>query len=828
MRRRGWQWKSCTATNPLTILIGAIMFCGCANDARRAPASVYARADAFRHANNLPSALEVSQRAFSAWRQSPAATWHWKFRLLTAEVLLSEGQTAQALSLLQDGPPHNLDGRDQIEARLLTDRGYAAFVNRQFGEANQYFDQANEIAKQPSGRDEFLRIQVFRAILHVRVGEADRAEVELRAALSGPERDRYVETAAQVEMSHVLLNRHRYDESIGWCRRALETSTREGYYGWQALCLNNLGWCYYRLGDLDKAESYMGQAEALLGRLGKWSDQQTALGNIGTVRHYQGDYKGALVYYRRALALAEKFQFESSQAIWLNNLAMTYIDLGDPASAEAYNRQALDLQSRLKDPALSAWPVLNAAQIALARHDYPAARQAYQNALQAASNEPNLQWEIHGGLAGLYSAEKDPAHARAEYGQAIGILDASWSELLNDQSKLTFPIRAMRFYRRYVNFLMDGGKEQEALDFVESRRARLLAEDMGVKLGAASPRGYRSLAKETGAVLLSYWLGPEQSYLWITAPGGSRAVKLPPEGRIKDLVDRYSKAIQDGRDTAATGNPAGKELFSILVAPAKDLLPPGSRVILVPDGCLHGLNFETLITDSGRYWIEEATVEIAPSLRLLGHSRPPAHANQSILVIGDPVQSDTSLALLPYARREIADISTLFRNPKVLQREDARPEAYRSADPGHFSVVHFAAHAVPNRESPLDSAIVLSGQDSYKLYAWEVSKIPLTADLVTVSACQSAGARAYAGEGLVGFAWAFLNAGARNVVASLWDVNDESTAAFMKSLYENVRRNKPPASALRDVKLAFINSGTVRRKPYYWAPFQVYLGSASR
>ena len=65
-------------------------------------------------------------------------------------------------------------------------------------------------------------------------------------------------------------------------------------------------------------------------------------------------------------------------------------------------------------------------------------------------------------------------------------------------------------------------------------------------------------------------------------------------------------------------------------------------------------------------------------------------------------------------------------------------------------------------------------------------------------------------------------------MASLWDVNDESTAAFMKSLYENVRRNKPPASALRDVKLAFINSGTVRRKPYYWAPFQVYLGSASR
>ena len=144
--------------------------------------------------------------------------------------------------------------------------------------------------------------------------------------------------------------------------------------------------------------------------------------------------------------------------------------------------------------------------------------------------------------------------------------------------------------------------------------------------------------------------------------------------------------------------------------------------------------------------------------------------------------------------------------------------------PSRFSVIHFAAHAVPNRDSPLDSAIVLSpGRDTAKLYTREVRHVPLSAELVTVSACQSAGARAYAGEGLVGFAWAFLAAGARNVIASLWDVSDRSTATLMQAVYSRVRDSEDPAEALRAVKLEFLHSATANRKPYYWAPFQVYV-----
>jgi CHAT domain-containing protein len=130
---------------------------------------------------------------------------------------------------------------------------------------------------------------------------------------------------------------------------------------------------------------------------------------------------------------------------------------------------------------------------------------------------------------------------------------------------------------------------------------------------------------------------------------------------------------------------------------------------------------------------------------------------------------------------------------------------------------------VANQQSPLDSAIILSkGGDTFKLYARDILAVPLKADLVTISSCRSAGARSYSGEGLVGFAWAFLKAGASAVIAGLWDVTDSFTPGMMEILYSQVEAGHPPAEALREAKLTFIRSNTGFRKPYYWGAFQIY------
>jgi CHAT domain-containing protein len=198
------------------------------------------------------------------------------------------------------------------------------------------------------------------------------------------------------------------------------------------------------------------------------------------------------------------------------------------------------------------------------------------------------------------------------------------------------------------------------------------------------------------------------------------------------------------------------------------------------------------------------------------------------LLIGDAQAREPDFPALKYAADEMASVAGHFagRTVATFKGEQAAPAAYREARPGEFGIIHFTAHATANPESPLDSAVILSGPEhAHKLYARDVAEQPLRADLVTVSACRSAGERAYSGEGLVGFAWAFLRAGASRVIAGLWDVDDRSTAQLMDRVYAGIGAGASPADALRDAKLAFLRSAGAYAKPYYWAPFQVFTVS---
>jgi CHAT domain-containing protein len=252
---------------------------------------------------------------------------------------------------------------------------------------------------------------------------------------------------------------------------------------------------------------------------------------------------------------------------------------------------------------------------------------------------------------------------------------------------------------------------------------------------------------------------------------------------------------------------------------------------VVPDGPLHELNFETLLVGSPvpHYWIEDVTVARAPALGLLHGGTdglPHAHRRpRSILLIGDPVSPSRDFAPLPHAAVEMRRIAEQFEpTARVLRTgAEAVPEAYRASLPERFTYIHFAAHAVPSFEQPLESAVVLSAQgEAFKLYARELASIPVRADLVTLSACYGAGSRHYAGEGFVGLAWAFLGSGARNVVAGLWNVEETSTAELMEELYRGLRSGLAPPEALRAAKLGLLRSSGAYRKPYYWGPFVTY------
>jgi CHAT domain-containing protein len=251
----------------------------------------------------------------------------------------------------------------------------------------------------------------------------------------------------------------------------------------------------------------------------------------------------------------------------------------------------------------------------------------------------------------------------------------------------------------------------------------------------------------------------------------------------------------------------------------------------VCDGALSLLNFETLVVPGPKphYWIEDANIVSAPSLSMLAARHTPGK-NRRLLLLGDAVPPNPDYPRLPMARAEIEKIARHFApaDETVFERQAANSGAYLKSPLRDYAYIHFVAHGVASRTDPLDSAIILSrtgaAEDSFKLHAREIIQHPIDARLVTISACYGGGTRSYAGEGLVGLSWAFLRAGAHNVIGALWEASDDSTPQLMDKMYAGLADGKLPSVALRDAKLALLHSGGRFREPFYWAPFQLYAG----
>ena len=439
-------------------------------------------------------------------------------------------------------------------------------------------------------------------------------------------------------------------------------------------------------------------------------------------------------------------------------------------------------------------------------------------------------WETRADLARLCVKTNRTTEAEAEFRKAFAVMEQSRAELRQAEHRISFFSSLGQFYDSYVDFLVDSGRSGQALTVADESRARLLRETLGTerRLPSVSPARLQEAARAQGAVILSYWMAPRRSFLWVATPGGVSLHVLPGEQAVREQVEAHQARIARSRDPLREEAPEAEWLYRNLVAPAEASIPKGSRVIFLPDGPLHQINPETLVVPSPErhYWIEDVVLTVAPSLALLAQvtERRPRPTSR-ILIIGDAVAASAEFPALPNAAREVRQVADQFppEDRQVYSGAEADPTVYEAADPARFTYIHFAAHAKANREVPLDSAVILSARnEAYKLYARDIVGVPLRADLVTLSACRSAGSRTYAGEGLVGLAWAFLSAGAGNVVAGLWNVEDASTSDLMEELYRSLKRDLPPAEALRAAKLRLLRSDTAYRKPYYWAPFMVY------
>jgi CHAT domain-containing protein len=364
-------------------------------------------------------------------------------------------------------------------------------------------------------------------------------------------------------------------------------------------------------------------------------------------------------------------------------------------------------------------------------------------------------------------------------------------------------------------------------------------------------------ALDPDTLLLAYQVDKDEIYLFAVSKTGVTVFTLPID---RAALERDVTLVRElvGRQRLGNLTEVARRLYRTLLGPTQDLINQAKRVLICPDGPLQVLPFAALVSRTEprvRYFIEDKPLHMVSSMTVYAETRRWASETTTavnetpiVLAFGDPVyvkekdnvttnstetaslqRRGLSLAPLPRTRDEVTGIVRLFgRSARARLGAEATETAAKREAPS-ASILHFAAHGWMDETLGLSSGLVLtqpeavgrtpSAEDDGLLQAWEIfEQLRVNADLVVLSACQTALGQNLRGEGLIGLTRAFLYAGARSVVVSLWDVSDSGTAEFMQTFYRELRSGKSKDVALQTAMVTVARTPE-RRHPFYWAPF---------
>ena len=579
-----------------------------------------------------------------------------------------------------------------------------------------------------------------------------------------------------------------------------------------------------------------GEALSLLSSQGDRYSEAVALNGIGVARYRIGDDRGALAAYGEALSAFHALGSRRGEAAALVNIGWLQGALSRPAAALDSYRRALPVLQELQDRAAEA--------------------------------------AVRFGMAWVERREGNPRAAQRDVEAAIEIVETLRDNAAHRNLQASYLATRQDVYGFLVDLLMDqhrgnplGGHDAEALAVSERAKGRSLLDS----LSAGGGPGILLTAKEIErqvlddrTLLLEYHLGREQSFLWVLSPSGLASFELRPRAEIEAAAGRAFQALQASgkRRQRAAARRAVVELGRLLLGPVARALED-KLLLIVPDGILHDIPFAALPDLSGDD--ENGIPEASPEPLVLRHeivsiasasvlaalrARPRPNPPSGLLAaVADPVTVPDDPRL---ARSNPGGPATSFSPAAFPRLSGADAEAgaivglaggaaggdvldvrgfaadrdlVLSGALARYRFVHFVTHGSFDPLHLQPSGLVLSLYDragrtkNGVLYPGDLAGLRWSADLVTLSACETARGRDLAGEGLVGFTQGFLAAGAARVLVSLWPVPDRPTALLMERFYQGLLHDGlSPAAALRRAQISMWREPRFRA-PYSWAGF---------
>ena len=683
------------------------------------------------------------------------------------------------------------------------------------------------------------------------------------------------------KLGHIFHSLGDYKSSIEHRKRSLNIAKDVGDVVLESEAYGGLGCAFDSLGDFEKAIYYHSQQLSIANTTGDKVGEAVANGNLGNAHISLQNFKKALHYYEQRLSIAYDLGDKAGEGLAYFHLGNTYEELGEYGKAFQYFTLLLRIAEDLGDKAGRGKAYGSLGGLFLRCRLCKKAEEHFKQQLRISEelgDKKGTAFAYH-SLGQCYELVGSLPTALEKYQSSVKVLNEIRGLLRSeDQWKIGFRNECNIPYISLWGCLLKQEKIGEALAAAEEGRAQSLADLMISQYGLKECQycHYRGKPLEeqefgmlnstsSSTVFLAVNVFENKVNIWLLSKEkpvlhwgktlGHHCAKFAAEtlqsliqfayekigvrananceNRSLDVFRENCSAVE--RSSKKSSQPILQEdihplsaLYSYLIAPILDLID-GDEIIIVPDGPLWLAPFAALLNPFSKYLCESFKVRIIPSLtslKILAHC-PEYHSSSGALIVGDPDVSEVTnshgdqLEQLPFARQEAQMIGQILNTAPLTGKLATKCEVLKQIS--SVAVVHIAAHGrmetgeialSPNPESRKSQT---PAEEDYMLTMKDVMSVKLRAKLVVLSCCHS-GRGEIKAEGVVGIARAFMGAGARSVLVSLWAIDDEATLEFMKSFYHNLVKGRRAGESLNHA-MKCLRESEKFSDVKYWVPF---------
>ena len=634
----------------------------------------------------------------------------------------------------------------------------------------------------------------------------------------------------------------------------------------------NLGNAFLSLGDHIKAKEYHGVDLDISREVGDRAGEGRAYGNLGNDFYHLNNFKKAIEYYKLHLSTAKEIGDKAGEGRAYDNLACIYQRLGAFEEAVEYHKLALGIAEEIGEKAAEGRANGNLGSVFQSRGDYHKAISYYNRYLRIAKDvgDKNMEGNACYALGESYELQGHLPEALGHYQSSVRLFNDVRSLLQSkDEWKIGFRNEQHLAYNALWRILLKEERNVEALFAAEEGRAQALTDRMKFQYRVrASQSGSHGQQMKDSDMLKCIpsnvvFQALDQSTITSWVLVGGRVVGFKRNELERDAAAFFRSSIQrtynsigvragvscenrsldalredaypverSHEEISPPSTPQGgslSTLYDIVIKPIANLIQ-GNELIIVPDGPLWLAPYAAFMDTDSKYLCESFRIRLIPSLnslKMIADCPHDYHRRNGALLVGNPWVKEVTdskgkqlLEDLPSAKQEVEMIGEIFRVTPLIGKEATKAAVLKRLS--SVALVHIAAHGrMETGEIALTPdpgrTLLIPTEDDYVLTMKDVLSVQLRARLVVLSCCHS-GRGEIKAEGVVGIARAFMGAGARAVLVSLWAIDDEATLEFMRSFYHHLVKGRSAGESLNQA-MKDLRESDEYSDMKYWAPF---------